>query len=299
MQSVFTSSILLSVVSGTTLAAPSLFNGYNLVVRNNVNSTSEVDGSALIGGNLNGASNYAVQGVTALNGAGLSVGGTVSNGPISINNGGNFRFGGSVNTLVNRNGGGSSTSVSTITSEVTAAFAQATSVSSFLSSLSANGTLDGAGNMNASPVLLDGRRIAVYNLSPSMWAGLGQLNLNFGSADSVIINVNTAPGATVSFSAPPNFVGGLNQANSSRILWNIPSAGVININNNFNGALLAPNAALNLLGGGLNGTVIVDSIPNQAAEIRRSVYTGFIPTPGSAALLALAGLTAARRRRAA
>lgn len=298
MQNIIVSSTLLLAISGTAIASPSLFGGYNLVVRNNVNSTSEVDGSALIGGNLSGASNYAVQGVTALNGAGLTVGGTISSGPISINNGGNFRFGGTVNTIVNRNGGGSSAFVTTISSEVSAAFAQATTVSSFFAGLSANGTLDGAGNMNASPVLLDGQRVAVYNLSPSMWAGLGQLNLNFGSADSVIINVNTAPGATVSFSAPPNFVGGLNQANSSRILWNIPHAGVININNNFNGALIAPNAALNLLGGGLNGTVIVNSIPNQSAEIRRSVYTGYIPTPASAALLALAGLMAARRRRA-
>jgi choice-of-anchor A domain-containing protein len=298
MQSMIVSSVAVAVASSAAIAAPTLFGGYNVVVRNNVNSTSEVDGSALIGGNLSGASNYAVQGVTALNGAGLSVGGTISNGPISINNGGNLRFGGAVNTIVNRNGGGSATSVTTISSEVSAAFAQATSVSNFLAALSPNGTLDGAGNMNASPVLLDGQRIAVYNLSPSMWAGLGQLNLNFGSADSVIINVVTAPGATVNFSAPPNFVGGLNQANSSRILWNIPNAGTININNNFNGALIAPNANLNLLGGGLNGTVIVNSIPNQAAEIRRSVYTGYIPTPTAAAVLALAGLTAARRRRA-
>ncbi len=69
------------------------------------------------------------------------------------------------------------------------------------------------------------------------------------------------------------------------------------VNNSFRGALVAPNAALQVLGGGIDGSVAVDRITAQNAEIRSSVYTGYIPAPGAASLCVLAGAVAARRRR--
>lgn len=273
-------------------AQASVLSDWNLIARGNVSSTSEVDGSALIGGTLNGTSNYAVQGVTAPGNVGLAVAGNVSSGNISVNSSGTFRFAGTVSTIVNAS---SSTFDATVPAQVTAALAQASAISATLAALTTNGTLDGAGNMSAIPTLIGGQRVAVYSLTPAQWAGLGQLNLNFGTADSVIINVPTS--GNISFVAPPNLLGGFSQANSSRILWNIPSATSISVNNTFNGALLALNADLRILGGGVNGTVVVDSISQQSAEIRNSNYTGFIPAPGAASLLALGGLLAARRRR--
>jgi choice-of-anchor A domain-containing protein len=99
--------------------------------------------------------------------------------------------------------------------------------------------------------------------------------------------------------APPNIIGGFNQANSSRILWNMPDATSLLVNNSFNGAVLAPYANLNLSGGGMNGSVAVNNISAQNAEIRNSVYTGFyqIPAPGAASLLGIAGFVTLRRRR--
>jgi choice-of-anchor A domain-containing protein len=100
-----------------------------------------------------------------------------------------------------------------------------------------------------------------------------------GAANTVILNVSGMPSGTVNFQAPPNMLGGFNQNNASRILWNLHDAALVNVNNSFNGALLAPGADLKLSGGGMNGTVAVHSVSQQDAEIRRFNYTGYLPTP--------------------
>jgi choice-of-anchor A domain-containing protein len=287
--------VALAVVAGLPLAArASVLSDWNLIVRNSVVSSSEVDGSAIIGGSLTGASNFAVQGVTAPGNLGLSVGGAVGGGPVSVNNAGNFRYGGALNTIVNVNGG-TSTFDAGAAAAAAAAHAQGVAISSYLSGLTPNGTLDGAGNLNATPTLIGGRLVAVYSITPAQWSSLGQLNLNIGLAQSVVINVPT--GGNISFVAPPNLLGGFTLGNSSRIIWNLPTAASVTVNNTFNGALLAPAADLRVLGGGINGSVVVDSVSIQDAEIRRFTYTGFIPSPGAGGLLGIAGLLAARRRR--
>ena len=286
------------------LAHAGIFDEWNLIVRHDLSlSTSEVDGSTLIGGSLlGGTSNYTTQGVTASNGAGLAVGNTLAAGVIvNINNGGDFRIGNLANKLgtVNLNGGGSNVQDASISATADAYLSQAAGVSSYLSTLSANGTIDGAGNMSASPTTIDGQNVAVYTLTQAQYDALGQLNLNFGSADSVIINFIHDGSGAADLTAPPNILGDFNQANSSKILWNFGDATSVTLNNSFSGALLATDAALTLNGGGINGTVIVDSIDLQNAEIRLNTYTGFVPAPGTGVLLAGAGLLAARRRRAA
>jgi hypothetical protein len=99
-------------------------------------------------------------------------------------------------------------------------------------------------------------------------------------------------------------IGGFNQSNSTRILWNLYDATQVSVNNNFNGSLLAPYADLKLLGGGINGTVAVNSVSAQNAEVRRYTYTGYVPSvpePTSLLLAASGGAVLAicgwRRRR--
>lgn len=285
-------------IASPALAGTSVLSEWNLIVRTNLNSTSEVDGSAIIGGNLSGTSNYCVQGVTASGNVGLAVGGNIVSGNIQVNNGGHVRLGGANLGTLNLNGGGTLTADGTVAATVSSMFSQLEAASSYLASLPANGSIDGAGNMSASPVMLNGQSVAVYSISAAAIQSLGQLNLNFGSADSVIINVTSAAGV-VDLLAPPNIIGGFNQANSSRILWNMPDATSLLVNNSFNGAVIAPFADLQLTGGGMNGAVAVNNISVQNAEIRRFTYDGFfeVPAPGAAALLGLAGLVAARRRR--
>ncbi|MCB9856093.1 MAG: choice-of-anchor A family protein [Phycisphaerales bacterium] len=292
----------LAVLSYTTIANAAAINEWNLIVRNDLTTTSEVDGSALIGGSVMGTSNYSVQGVTASNGDGLAVGGNIAGGiNIQINNGGNLRIAGSVlgGSNVNLNGGGIQINDANVPTTVANAFNELETLSNYLATLSGNGTLDGAGNMNAVPTLLDGQLVAVYNIMDSDLNGLGQLNLNFGSADSVIINVLADGAGHVDFVAPPNIIGGFNQSNSSKILWNLPDATSVTVNNSFNGALLAPFADLQLLGGGMNGSVAVNNVSAMNAEVRRFTYNGFTPEPSSLALLTLGGIAALRRRRAA
>ncbi len=279
-------------------AEASILSDWNLIVRNDLTSSSEVDGSALIGGDLMGTSNYTVQGVTASTGDGIAIAGDIVSGNIQINNGGNLRIGGSVLSTVNLNGGGVQINDPGVGAIVTNAFNQVNAISSYLAGLTPNGTLDGAGNMNAVPTLIGGQLVAVYSITQAQINSLGQLNLNFGSAESVIINFTPDGSGLADFIAPPNFVGDLgNQMRSSRILWNIPGASDVQTNNNFNGALLAPNADLRVLGGGINGSVVVDSISQQDAEIRRFTYDGFVPAPGTGAMALVGGLMAARRRR--
>ena len=289
---------LVTVVAG---ANAELIGDWNLVVRHDLVTTSEVDGSALIGGSLSGTSNYAVHGVTAPNGDGLAVGGNIiGNSSIQINNGGNLRIGGSVQagSQVTLNGGGVQISDAGVSWTVDTVFAQAEAISSSLSGLAANGTLDGAGNMTATPTFMDGYNVAVYNLTNDQFQGLGQLNLNMGTADSVIINVLSS-GGVVDLGAPPNLIGGFNQGNSSRILWNLSDATDVLVNNSFNGAMLAPYANLELLGGGMNGSVIVDSFSRMWAEVRDYTYEGYVPEPMSALLVGIGGMLMLRRRRAA
>ncbi|MGD8451352.1 MAG: choice-of-anchor A family protein [Phycisphaerae bacterium] len=289
--------VALTLLAAVTCANADTLNEWNLIVRHDLVTSSEVDGSAMIGGNLSGTSNYAIHGVTAFNGDGLVVGGDITGGTVQVNNGGNLRIGGAVQSgaTVLLNGGGAQIDDLTTPAMISAAFAHVEAISAVFASLTANGTLDGAGNMTATPTVMDGQSVAVYNLSNDDFQNLGQLNLVMGSADTVIINV-TSSGGVVDFRAPPNIIGGFNQNNSSRILWNLPDATSVLVNNSFNGALLAPFADLDLQGGGMNGTVVVDSISHMNAEVRQFTYTGYVPEPASLGLLGAGGLLVLRRR---
>ncbi len=290
---------LLGTLTIATVAVASPLSEWNLIVRQDLHTTSEVDGSALIGGDLYGTSNYAVQGVTASNGDGLAVGGDITGGiNVQINGGGNLRLAGGVlgGSNVNLNGGGAQIADAGVGAMVAGAFGELEALSASLAALSANGTVDGAGNFTAAPTLLEGQNVAIYNLASDDFQSFGQLNLNMGSADSVIINVLADGGGVVDLIAPPNIIGDFNQANSARILWNLPDAASVLVNNDFDGALLAPFADLQLLGGGINGSVAVDSISVMNAEVRRFTYTGYMPEPSAVTLLGLGMIAVARRR---
>src|SRR5688572_8737471 len=127
----------------------SVLKDWNLIVRHNLSGASEVDGSALIGGNVSGATNYSVQGVTASSGDGLAVAGNIDAGAsVRINHSGNLRIKGSVlgTSILN---GGSQINDPSVSSLVSSAFAEVVALQASLGSLTANGTIDGGGNMNA------------------------------------------------------------------------------------------------------------------------------------------------------
>lgn len=282
-------------------AANSFLSQWNLIVGGNLTNSSEVQGSAIIGGNLSGTSNYSTQLVTAPGNTGLAVGGNITSGNMQINSGGNFRIAGA-NTgggNINRNGGGAYINDPTVTSTISSLMNQARSTQTYYAGLIANSTFNSNGNQgtfNSTPSMIGSDNVAVFSINASQVANLGDsVNINLGSATSIIINVN-GQGAAVDFSSPPNMVGNFNQSNSSKIVWNFLNTPTLTINNNFSGAVLAPDTHLNLTGGGINGTVVVASMTMNSV-VRRNLYVGHIPAPGASVALVLAGAGLAIRRR--
>ncbi len=259
---------------------PGVFTEWNLISRNDVTSLSEVDGSVLIGGDLNGSSNCSVQSVTAANGDGLMmVGGLGGSISVNINNGGHIEAGGNFVTRANLNGGGLILPgyPKLIQAYIDDAFKEAYVLQAYCMGLPTNGVVDNAGNMVATSTVVGGENVAVYAIDQATIAGRGHLNLVMGNADSVVINFDGAgSGGRADFNAPPNLVGDFNAENSSRIIWNFINTTQVYVNNSFSGMLLAPDADLVLAGGGINGTVVVDGVSSMTAEIRgNTIESGF------------------------
>lgn len=304
-----------SVVSGRSLAAvallaggalscavqASVLNDWNLVVTGNLTSNSEVEGRAFIGGNLGGpASNYAIklQPSQWLGQDTLVVGGNINATNINIK-AGNVRVGGSVNGNVNFNGGGSLFQDPSVASMGSTIAAELQAASAGYLSLAANSVAQipsgqpGQVRFNATPV----NGLAVFNVQGSSVFSnplTQSIDLSAAGASAIVINVS---GTSINFNSG-NFVGGWNTAFArANVIWNFYEATSISLDRAFNGAILAPKAHLSN-STNIDGSVFVSSFA-QSGEVHLPTYTGFvIPTPG-AAVLALAGLVvAARRRRA-
>lgn len=113
----------LHAADASTTEALSLLNNYNLITSADLGTASEVEGNALIGGNLYGNSNYHIKAGTStavsaltvagdivgnvnVNGPGLNVGGNIA-GSVNMNGGGNAYVGsvsGNLNNNANGNG---------------------------------------------------------------------------------------------------------------------------------------------------------------------------------------------------
>ncbi|WP_081673313.1 collagen-binding domain-containing protein [Magnetospirillum fulvum] len=103
--------------SATALDATGLINTYNAIVFNNVTSTSHVDGSTLVGGEVKGGTygqnvnlantaltvGKSLSGSVDLNAAGLIVGGNIATSGLNANRGGNIYVGGNITSGFNAN----------------------------------------------------------------------------------------------------------------------------------------------------------------------------------------------------
>lgn len=289
----------LAVAVAGTSHASSVLSDWNLIVFGDLTSTQEVEGRTLIGGNLNtGSSQYGTQlnpgtfaGVDV-----LVVGGNINGGNVQIE-AGNLRLGGSQTGNLNFNGGGSLINDPNAGNIAVDARAELLGLSSFYTSLTPNSSVN-IPNGQPGPLVfnavgnIDG--VAVFNVDGSQIFGNGlvqQFELNLNGATSIIINVS---GTTIDHDAG-NMVGNFNSANASSILWNFFEATSITTDRLLYGAVLAPDAHLT------NSTVIAGSVAvnsfTQNGEVHLPNYTGYVPTPGTAAIFAAAGLLATRRRR--
>ncbi|MBN8644939.1 MAG: choice-of-anchor A family protein [Planctomycetes bacterium] len=285
-------------------AGAGVLNDYNLIVLSNLDSNSEVEGRAYVGGSIVGgdSSNYGTMLFPRSAYADvdvLTVVGSISSGnPLQIE-AGDLRLGGSLGRLVNFNGAGGNLEndpgVGSTLAGVSAALAGASASMLTLtadSTASLPGPQPGPLVFNCNP---GGDGVAVFSVSGSQVFSnslVQQIELNLNGASAVVINVS---GTSINFNQG-NMVGAWNTAFArANVIWNFHEATNILIDRAMNGAVLAPLAHLrnNTV---IEGSTFVSSM-FQRGEVHLPGYTGYVPTPGAAGVLALAGVVAGRRRR--
>ena len=289
-----------AVVAVASLAQANVVSSWNLIVLNNLqNNSQDIEGKAWVGGNFSGGSPTTAKNLAAGAFAGQTTLAVVGNVTVSNVNhqAGNLRYGGSFSGNFNANGGGNRAQDASLAGQVATFTNDLNGLSQFYTTLATNSTASFPGSQpaaatyNASPV----NGLAVFSVSAASAfnnSNIQQMNLNVNGAAAIVINVS---GTTVNFTNG-NMVGAWTSAFArANVIWNFYEATTINLDRNFNGALLAPKAHLTNTTA-IDGSVFVKSF-NQSGEVHLPGFTGFIPAPGSLALVGLAGLVAGRRRR--
>jgi choice-of-anchor A domain-containing protein len=275
----------------------------DLTVLGNLVSSSKVEGSAWIGGNLTGSSsNYASQlGSVSSSTVTLAVGGNISttNGvTVSV---GSITAGGTITGNTTHNQSGSTVKPLTAITPTVADMTQAlTDESNYFKNLTTNSTatFPGAQPAAANFNIANGVTQAVFSISAASLFGnnlVQQINLNNDSASvtSIVINVS---GVSVNDTGGGNFVGSFaTSADEAKTIWNFYQATTINVANQLDGALLAPLAALTN-SQQINGAVGVASF-TQNADVHMPVSTVAVPEPAACAIIAAAGILMRRRSR--
>lgn len=280
---------------------------FNLVVLQNANSTSHVDGRTYVGGAVNGgiyASHSSA--MTNSNYAGLTVGGSASN--LQVNNNGavvggsisnftvnqgqsavmgaaaNGNFNGSAYVAgaaanVNFNGGGrvnapTATMQTGINASGSTNFGQVMdTLSNQLSLLASTGSsVIINGNKATFNAVADANGLAVFDLTQidTQLFSLGEFQFNLGNALTVLFNTDNTD-----YNFSTNFLGGSAALLGTKAIWNFYNAQNITINNQFGGVILATDAALTNKQN-IEGTVIVESL-NQQGEIHYQKFGGSLP----------------------
>jgi choice-of-anchor A domain-containing protein len=289
---------------GTATATAHVVTQWNLIVTGNLqNNSQDIEGRAFIGGNLTSGGSPTIglrltPASSFLGQTTLAVAGTTSINTLNLQ-AGNFRRSGTLSGHINFNGGGNGAIDPTLPAQATAIAGDLAALSVFLRDLTPNSTAQfptgqpGPVRYNASPGGPD--NLAVFSVSAADVfnnALIQQIELNAGSASSIIINVS---GSVVNFSNG-NMVGAWTSAFArANVLWNFHEATTLTFDRNFNGAVLAPLAHLTN-STNIDGSVFVARM-TQNGEVHLPLYTGYIPSPGALVLVGAAGIAVARRRR--
>lgn len=291
-----------SLLTGS-LAQASPLQDYNLIVFEDLTSSTNVAGKSLIGGDVNGsAADFAV-GLSSIPAGevSLQVGGNVNLTNLNLNNG-SAEIGGAITGNLNNNGGGTVTTG--VPLDISAVQSQLEADSTYLAGLAANSSVSLPGTQPAN---------VVFNASPNAqgWAifdvngddifsnNLAQsILLNANGANAILINVR---GSSVTFDQG-NMGAQFNTTGiTDKILWNFPEAmGLsidVTINRELFGSVLAPTADMLVqgAGNGISGSVAVKSLVLDS-QVHLPMLSVDIPEPATAVLLAL-GLVAPMARR--
>ena len=308
--------VMVGVCSYANANPLSPMNEYNLIVFGDLDSQSNVQGKAFIGGNLSGtASDFGTMlsipssetsllvggdvlaTIENINRGSIEVGGDISAGStINMNSGGSAAVGGTVFGTV-QNGPvvplGSPVDISGIQSTLEAA-------SAALAALSANSTTS---VQNGNQLVFDAQpggpqNQAVFNVTAADVFennSLAQMQMNANGASQIIINVS---GSSMTWNNGMNQVGAFT-SNALReiVVWNFYEATSLTVDRNLNGALLAPDAHLTN-STNIDGSVAVASF-TQRGEVHLPTTAVAVPEASSLVLMSLGLLTLApffRRR---
>jgi len=283
------------------VAGASAINDWNLIVRHNLTTSSEVEGRTIVGGNISGTSNYGTKLLPAsnyVNVDSLVIGGSIASNNYQVNSGRARLFGSKGSANFNMNGGGALIqNDASVTSIVNNAWADVVNASSYCSSLAATNTVTLPSGQPAGVTfnsVLGPGGVAVFNVNGNalFQSNLVQsMTINLNGASTVVINV---AGTNINYNGG-NMVGGFNVPNASKIIWNFFEATNLSINRSFFGAILAPNATLTN-STAIEGSVFTDTFI-QDGEVHLPNFNGNIPAPSALALAGLGMVVATRRRR--
>jgi choice-of-anchor A domain-containing protein len=292
-----------------------ILNQFNLVVFGDLTSSSEVEGRTYIAGDLGGpSSNYFIKGNEAppSDYAALIVGGTVSNGPYQVNNGGSVVIGGDLDTQINLNGSGG---VRYVAGDVNVAQNGDPSttvqgpvdipdfetplrqLSSDLTGFAANSSATIEGNKGIFTGTPDANGLAVFWIDGvDFFGSIADLEFLIGGADTVIVNVT---GAAINIAA--NFLNGVGDAIAGNVIWNFFEATDLLVTTAFYGSVLAPNADLintNFMKGGIVANEVIQQGEMHLAPFVGEIPSTEVPEPETALLVlpGLIGLIALGRR---
>ena len=286
---------------------------YNLILLEDYNfQGGDVEGKALIGGNLNG-SGQAVEFGSRLPDTdsaidAVTIVGDIKANHVTIQNGNNLVYGSnSSHANVNLNGsGGSATQApqAVLDAEIDAVFAEIYNESLYYNSLAATGFFSGPGNQ-AELLYTGTQSVAVFNVNASdIFAQNNSLSLQQASASTVVINV---AGIDITAGGGVNLNNGFSQQTATNIVWNFFEATDIDFNNlAMKGSVLAPYA--NTTGGASFDGAFAAVSYTGAREFHNFLFdyetpapkppTVLVSAPTSAALFGLAfGLLILTRRK--
>ena len=254
----------------TAISAVDVLQEYNLIVLGDALVSTETEGPVYVGGNLTGSGPYGVNPDGLPNGSlggTLVVGGDV-NGEVRLFSG-DAVVGGSINTPIFNNGGGTITQGATVdTAGVAAAF---NTLSGALSQLTdTGGSITGGQNAVFNSVAgLDG--VAVFNVADSFFDSISNLTFNTGDL-TTIVNVS---GTDIDLSGGFNFNSG---SFTSDVIFNFFEAETLVISTAFSAGILAPLAEGEINGGRTEGSVVLGSLV-QSVEVDGPLFDGPLPPP--------------------
>jgi len=258
------------------LTALQILQQFDLVDYTNFSSNSDVEGRAIIGGDITSTNSSSFY--TNPNGTGgapassgfpaLTVFGKIDNNiNINLNNGGSAYIGGSNAGKINYNGGGGL--VNSVPETMSAIQGTMNTLGVQLSALTANSTINSSDPNNVN-FTGSGSTTAIFTVSASTLETFRGLNLITNGATSIIINVTG--GGAINLSSGLNLNNGFN-SDQNHIIWNFENATNVNVSS-WDGTILATNATVTNTSQ-IDGAVIANSFNGQG-EVHQYTYEGVL-----------------------